>query len=259
MSQSSSSSLSVLSNVKFIIGLSIWTVAVFLIVQIVISFAVAGLVAIGVPLASLNLAVFNSIVAALIYILTLAVVIGVPFLLRRRRTTRDELGVGRLPSWLDIVLAPAAVVLYALISAFLLYLFSVAAPHIDLRQAQEIPFSGLSHQYEYILAFLILVILAPVAEELLFRGYLFGKMRKHAPFWLATLITSVLFGGLHLIAGASLQWNVAVDTFALSLVLCSLRQITGNIWSGILLHIIKNGVAYYFLFINPDFFRTLGG
>jgi membrane protease YdiL (CAAX protease family) len=62
-----------------------------------------------------------------------------------------------------------------------------------------------------------------------------------------------------LIAGASLQWNVAADTFALSLVLCTLRQITGNIWAGVLLHMIKNGIAYYFLFINPDLFRTLGG
>ncbi|MNH50425.1 CAAX amino terminal protease self- immunity [compost metagenome] len=241
------------------IGLSVWTVAVFLVVQVAIGFIVAGLVAAGVPLASLNSAVFNSVVAALIYILTLIVVIGVPFWLRRRRTTRDELGVTRLPSWLDIVLAPAALIVYMLISASVLYLFSVIAPQVDLTQAQDIPFSNLSHQYEYVLAFLTLVVLAPIAEELLFRGYLFGKMKKHAPFWLAMIITSILFGALHLIGGASLQWNVAADTFALSLVLCTLRQITGNIWAGVLLHMIKNGIAYYFLFINPDLFRTLGG
>lgn len=228
-------------------------------VQVVIGFIVTALVAAGVPLASLNSAVFNSVVAAAIYVLTLVIVIGVPFWLRRRRTTRDDLGVTRLPSWLDIVLAPAALIVYMLISASVLYVFSVVAPQIDLTQAQDIPFSGLSHQYEYVLAFLTLVVMAPVAEELLFRGYLFGKMKKHAPFWLAMIVTSILFGGLHLIAGASLQWNVAVDTFALSLVLCTLRQITGNIWAGVLLHMIKNGIAYYFLFINPDLFRTLGG
>ena len=259
MSQSSSSNLSIMSNVKFVIGLAIWTVAVFLVVQVVIGFIVASAVAAGVPLASLNSAVFNSVVAAAIYVLTLVIVIGVPFWLGRRRTTREELGVARLPSWLDIVFAPAALIVYMFISASVLYLFSVVAPHIDLTQAQDIPFSGLCYQYEYVLAFLTLVILAPVAEELLFRGYLFGKMRKHAPFWLAMIITSILFGGLHLIAGASLQWNVAADTFALSLVLCTLRQITGNIWAGVLLHMIKNGIAYYFLFINPDLFRTLGG
>ncbi len=253
------SNKSFISNTKFVIGLSIWTVAVFLVVQVIVGLIVAGLVGAGVPLASINSAVFNSVVAAIIYVLTLVIVIGVPFWLRRRRTTREELGVTRLPSWLDIVLAPAALVIYMLVSGGVLYLFSVLAPDVDLKQAQDIPFSNLGYQYEYILAFLTLVILAPLAEELLFRGYLFGKLKKHAPFWLAMIITSVLFGGLHLIAGASLQWNVAADTFALSLVLCTLRQITGNIWAGVLLHMIKNGIAYYFLFINPDLFRTLGG
>ena len=241
------------------IGLCVWTVAVFLIVQIALGFVATGLIAAGVPLTTINPAVFNSVFAAVVYVLTLTIVIGVPFWIGRRSATREDLGVTRLPSWLDIVLAPAGLIVYMLISASVLYLFSVLAPDINLKQAQDIPFSNLTHQYEYILAFLTLVILAPIAEELLFRGYLFGKMKKHAPFWLATIITSVLFGGLHLIGGASLQWNVAADTFALSLVLCSLRQITGNIWAGVLLHMIKNGVAYYFLFINPDLFRTLGG
>lgn len=259
MSQSSSNNLSLLSKVRLVVGLSIWTVSVFLIVQILIGLLITGLVTAGVPLDSLNPAVFNSVVAVAIYVASLVVVIGMPFWLRQRRTNREDLGVVRWPSWLDVVLAPAALVVYALISAAVLYLFSVVAPQIDLKQAQDIPFSGLSHQYEYTLAFLTLVILAPTAEELLFRGYLFGKMKKHAPFWLATIITSLLFGGLHLIAGASLQWNVAADTFALSLVLCSLRQITGNIWAGILLHMIKNGIAYYFLFINPSLLHTIGG
>lgn len=259
MLQNSSSSSSVLSNIKFVIGLCVWTVAVFLIVQIALGFVATGLIAAGVPLTTINPAVFNSVFAAVVYVLTLTIVIGVPFWIGRRSATREDLGVTRLPSWLDIVLAPAGLIVYMLISASVLYLFSVLAPDINLKQAQDIPFSNLTHQYEYILAFLTLVILAPIAEELLFRGYLFGKMKKHAPFWLATIITSVLFGGLHLIGGASLQWNVAADTFALSLVLCSLRQITGNIWAGVLLHMIKNGVAYYFLFINPDLFRTLGG
>lgn len=259
MSQSSSNNLPLLSKVRLVVGLSIWTVSVFLIVQILIGLLITGLVAAGIPLDSLNPAVFNAVVAAAIYVVSLVVVIGMPFWLRQRRTNREDLGVVRWPSWLDIVLAPAALVVYLLISAAVLYLFSVVAPQIDLKQAQDIPFSGLSHQYEYMLAFLTLVILAPAAEELLFRGYLFGKMKKHAPFWLATIITSLLFGGLHLIAGASLQWNVAADTFALSLVLCSLRQITGNIWAGILLHMIKNGIAYYFLFINPSLLHTIGG
>lgn len=242
-----------------IAALSFWTVFVFMVVQALIGFIGSGLVAIGVPLASVNPAVFNTFAAAIVYVLTLTIVIGVPFWLKKRRTTRKDLGMTRLPSWLDIALAPAALIIYMIVSSVTLYLISLAVPQLNLTQAQEIGFSGLSHQYEYVLAFLTLVILAPIAEEVLFRGYLLGKLKKHAPFWLAILITSLLFGGLHLIGGERLQWNVAIDTFVLSLVLCSLREITGNIWAGILLHMIKNGIAYYFLFINPSLLHTIGG
>ena len=57
------------------------------------------------------------------------------------------------------------------------------------------------------------------------------------------LIVSALFGFLHL------QWNVGINVFCLSLVLCVLREITGTIHSGILLHMLKNGFAFYLLYV----------
>jgi membrane protease YdiL (CAAX protease family) len=65
------------------------------------------------------------------------------------------------------------------------------------------------------------------------------------PVWVAIVITSALFGFIH---G---QWNVGIDVFALSVVLCSLREITGSIWAGILLHMLKNSVAFFIIFITP--------
>ncbi|MBQ2637586.1 CPBP family intramembrane metalloprotease, partial [Candidatus Saccharibacteria bacterium] len=56
-------------------------------------------------------------------------------------------------------------------------------------------------------------------------------------------ITSVLFAIMH---G---QWNVGVNVFAMSIVLCLLREMNGTIYSGILLHILKNGVAFVLLYI----------
>ena len=89
-----------------------------------------------------------------------------------------------------------------------------------------------------------LVFIAPIAEEIIMRGWLYGKLRSRLPLPLAIVLTSILFGFLH---G---QWNVGVGVFALSLVLCSLREITGTIWSGILLHILSNGIAFYLLYIG---------
>jgi membrane protease YdiL (CAAX protease family) len=98
-----------------------------------------------------------------------------------------------------------------------------------------------------------MVLLAPLAEELLFRGYLYGKLRKTAPVWLSVLVASVAFGLAHLWVGSGpLQWAVAIDTFVLSLMLCALREYTGAVWAGVLLHAIKNGLAFYLLFVNPS-------
>jgi membrane protease YdiL (CAAX protease family) len=71
--------------------------------------------------------------------------------------------------------------------------------------------------------------------------------------WLAILITSTLFGLIH---GA---WNVGIDTFALSIVLCVVRLKTGSLWASILIHMTKNAIAFYLLFINPLLLHTLGG
>ena len=88
-----------------------------------------------------------------------------------------------------------------------------------------------------------LVIIAPIMEELLFRGWLYGKLRLKIPKVAAIVTTSLLFGLVHM------QWNVGVNVFAMSVVLCALREVTGTIYAGILTHMIKNGVAFYLLFV----------
>ena len=96
---------------------------------------------------------------------------------------------------------------------------------------------------DFIMAFICLVVLAPLCEEIIFRGWLYGKLRFRMPALPAILIVSVLFGIMH---G---QWNVGVTVFAMSLGMCVLREFTGTIWAGVLLHMIKNGIAFYFLFV----------
>lgn len=207
----------------------------------------------GVSFMGVNENVFSSVVSVIIYALTLLIVIGLPWWVRKYRTTKQDVGLARLMSWTDIGFAPAGFVIYFLATALVAYGVSVLIPGIDLNQVQNTGFTNISQYYEYVLAFITLIILAPVAEEVLFRGYLYGRLRKILPMWLAILITSALFGVVH---G---QWNVGIDVFILSVVLCSLREVTGSIWAGILLHMMKNGLAFYLLFINPSILHTIGG
>jgi membrane protease YdiL (CAAX protease family) len=152
---------------------------------------------------------------------------------------------------MDIIWAPAGMVVYLILTTLVMSFAVQYLTFINFEQAQDTGFAQITTQFEYILAFVSLVIIAPFAEELLFRGYLFGKLRKYVPLWLAILVTSTLFAAVH---G---QWNVALDVFVLSVVMCLLRVASGSLWPSILLHMMKNGIAYYFLFINPTLLSTL--
>ncbi len=235
------------------IGLMLWVLVGFAAAQALITAVVFLLSRLGVPFAAVNNTILQTVFAALVYILTLAIVVGIPWWIRKYKTDKAELGLTRLPSWMDILLAPAGFVVYMLVTVIITSIITMVIPGFDIDQVQETGFGNIAYRYEFILAFITLVILAPIAEEILFRGYLYGKLRKYMPFWATALLTSLLFGLVH---G---QWNVAVDVFALSLVLCTLREITGSVWAGIILHTMKNGLAFYILFINPSIFNTMGG
>lgn len=223
----------------------LWVFIGYFIAQAMVVGLVWMLTRLGVSFAEWGIAVISAVFSAIVYLLSLLIVLGVPWLLKRRVTTRKELGLQRLPSWLDIGLAPAGFVVYLVGSVILLAVMTTLLPSIDADQVQQNGFENIGQRYEYVLAFVTLVFIAPLVEEVLFRGYLYGKIRTKVPIWVAILAVSALFAVVH---G---QWNVAIDVFALSIVLCILREVTGSIWSGILLHMLKNGVAFYFLFINP--------
>lgn len=234
------------------IGLPLWVLSGFILASLLIG--IAGNVLIDMDTLSLgevNESIFNSAVAALVYALSLLIVIGVPLKLLKSRTTKEELGLTRLPNWTDILLTPVAFIIYTILAAVILAIATGMFSGFDVEQEQEVGFSDLTQAYEYVLAFITLVVVAPIAEEVLIRGYLYGKMRPVTGVVAATIVSSLLFSLMHF------QWNVALNVLPLGIVMVVLREMTGSIWAGILLHMLKNGIAYYLLFINPSILDTM--
>lgn len=132
--------------------------------------------------------------------------------------------------------------------AYLVSTFAVIAAlgffvsEATLNKEQEIGFE-VGGTKEAILAFIALVIIAPIAEELLFRGFLFQGLKKKIDYRVAIAISAVLFGLAHM------QLNVGVDTAVLGVFLAWLMHKTNNIAVPIALHMIKNFVAFLALFI----------
>ena len=81
---------------------------------------------------------------------------------------------------------------------------------------------------------IVLCMLTPVCEELLFRGLVFGSMRRKISGWKAAVFTSVLFSVLH---GSPIQMLYA---FPMGLVLQAFLHMEGGLEAPILLHICAN-------------------
>jgi membrane protease YdiL (CAAX protease family) len=233
--------------------LPIWVLVSFFAVQILLLVALQLLASTGFSADNINPAVFSTALGAVVYVLVLVVTIGAPWLIYKRRTTLEEVGLQRLPSWKDLGIAPIGFIAYLIVTAVFMIVAQNTLTFVDFDQQQDVGFEALNLQYEYILAFITLVIIAPLAEEILFRGYLFGKLRKVTSLWVSILITSVLFGIVHL------AWNVGIDVFALSIVMCLVLVWSGSLWPSIIIHMTKNFIAFYFLFINPTLLTTMGG
>jgi membrane protease YdiL (CAAX protease family) len=84
-------------------------------------------------------------------------------------------------------------------------------------------------------------VVAPVCEELLFRGFLFRALCNWRGMWPAAAVTAVLFGGIH--AGSA----PAVDLVPLAMLgfaLCLLYRCTGSLYPCIAAHSLNNSLAF---------------
>ena len=86
---------------------------------------------------------------------------------------------------------------------------------------------------------LLIVVAAPISEEICFRGMLYGGLRERWPRIAAALFAGLIFGALHALTGLS----AVPPLVAFGFVLCLLYERTGSIVPGIVLHMLNNSVA----------------
>ena len=174
---------------------------------------------------------------------------------RFRHISVGSLGINRL-KWKYAGYAFIGFGVYFLLYIFVLGMLSSLAPGINVNQEQELGFSTSVSGLQLIPIFLSLVVLPPLVEEFVMRGFLFSRLRTQIRFGYSAIIVSLVFGAAHLPSGkVGLLWIGALDTFLLSLVLCYLREKTGSLWPSIGLHGLKNGLAFLLVFVFPNIIR----
>jgi membrane protease YdiL (CAAX protease family) len=81
------------------------------------------------------------------------------------------------------------------------------------------------------------VIVAPVVEEVFFRGFVFAGLRQRFGWQRATVVSSALFAIIHVTPTAM------IPVFILGCIFAYLYHRSGSIWPAILMHVSTNALA----------------
>ncbi len=90
------------------------------------------------------------------------------------------------------------------------------------------------------IVFLSGAIIAPIAEEIVFRGYMYKAFRDRFKPAYAIPLSAALFSIIHL------EWRAALSLFVIGIVLAYVYEKTGNLMAPITVHILNNAIAFLF-------------
>ena len=78
------------------------------------------------------------------------------------------------------------------------------------------------------------VVLAPVCEEVFFRGYIYAATKRFSDRFFACLFSSLLFAVVHH------NINALFPLFFLAIILVIAYELTGSLWTPMLIHALVN-------------------
>jgi membrane protease YdiL (CAAX protease family) len=152
---------------------------------------------------------------------------------RGRAGIAEYLGLKRI-NWKTVLVLAAIILIYLGLTALVTGIFNVK--DTDTKALENIYKTAVWP----VLLWILVVILAPIAEETLFRGFLFEGFRRSRLGLVGTiLVTSLVWTALH--AGYSVSSLGAI--FVIGLVMGVVRYKTGSLWSTMLMHALYNAVG----------------
>ena len=167
-----------------------------------------------------------------------ATLAGVAFLL-----AGDE-GRPAQPATLGLRRPPASAFWIALVGLVVYFAFAILYGSFVGPHQKDITRSlGYGREAAASIAVGILIVLAaPIAEEVFFRGFLFGGLRRRLPFIAAAVISAAIFGAFHYTGTGSV--TLLPQLAALGLVQAWIYERSGSIVPTIGVHMVNNALAF---------------
>jgi membrane protease YdiL (CAAX protease family) len=96
--------------------------------------------------------------------------------------------------------------------------------------------------FALIVAGILVIVIAPIAEEFFFRGFFYRALRTRFRVLTAALIDGVVFGAIHFTGSDTL--SILPILGILGFVFCLVYERTGSLFAPIALHAVNNTVAF---------------
>ena len=121
---------------------------------------------------------------------------------------------------------------------------AIYAALVDIGAQEELPdeLGADSGTLGLLAAAFLVTVVAPIAEEVFFRGYVFGALRNWRGMWVGALLTGSIFGAIHLGSAPDALYLPILAVFGV--LLCLLYVKTGSLYPCIVLHAINNCIAF---------------
>jgi membrane protease YdiL (CAAX protease family) len=177
------------------------------------------------------------VLIALTFLQDIGFILAALFVARMaRRPGARDFGLVRTRLW------RAAGIVLAVYVAF--YVFAgIWASLLNIDEESDLPDElGADGSTVALVAVIVLVcVMAPVAEEFLFRGLLFTSVRASAGMWPAAIVTGIVFGAIHV---GSSPAGLLVPLGVLGVGLCLIYAWTRSLYPCVALHAVNNAIAF---------------
>lgn len=164
-------------------------------------------------------------------------------IVRRKRLPWSSLGFVAVRPQTVLAMVPAGLVLLfvnLLLLTPLTFFLGLGDPDAGQDQQEIYSPEGGLQALDYLWLFIPLAVLAPVVEELGFRGLLYGYMRGRTGIVLSVIVSALIFAVLHI---------VIPPLFVMGAVLAVLAERYRSIIPGIVLHATNNALVVAFIAI----------
>lgn len=157
--------------------------------------------------------------------------------------------------WTDVGLGAAAGVACLIGQRFIVLVVAFVADRFgrELPVIQE-TFREIAQRPETVPALVLTtVLLAPVAEEVVFRGVLFQGLRARTGFWVAALLSAAVFTLAHLGEGGGLLAGgvIVSGILPLGVAFAALVEVRGSLLTAIVAHATYNAIGVAALILIP--------